>query len=221
MKHSLRGSEQEGAANVECSKILMEEYNEYVHRTRRKLQELPRGSKSWWTLSRQLMQKKTSSTGIPALKSSDGSWILDSEKKADRFAEVFQSKCKMNDAEVNEYITISVTGHEQEDLPDVTTQQAMKGLQSLDESSATGPDLLPTRVLRRCAASLAAPVARLAQRILSTGLWPSLWQKRSLSAQSLGGGGGGGLQGMIKNALMFEIILLSFRASERLATWIL
>ena len=61
VKHSLRGSEQERAANVECSKILMEEYNGYVHRTRRKLQELPRGSKQWWTLSRQLMQKKMSS----------------------------------------------------------------------------------------------------------------------------------------------------------------
>ena len=52
---------------------------------------------------------------------------------------------------------------------------ACKVLTSLDCDSATGPDLLPTRVLVECASSLALPVYLLALQILQHGAWPRSW----------------------------------------------
>ena len=48
-------------------------------------------------------------------------------------------------------------------------------LTSLKEDSGTGPDLLPAQILKICAKELAEPVCRLTQRILDTGMWPTLW----------------------------------------------
>ena len=48
-------------------------------------------------------------------------------------------------------------------------------LASLDVDSSTGPDLLPTRILKLCAPALALPVSWLARRILTTGRWPETW----------------------------------------------
>ena len=56
-------------------------------------------------------------------------------------------------------------------------EDAEKIMQKLDESSATGPDKVPTKILKRCAQALALPVAMLAQSILATGRWPEAWVK--------------------------------------------
>ena len=48
-------------------------------------------------------------------------------------------------------------------------------LKALRAESATGPDVLPTRVLKECAAELAAPFVALAQCILRCGMWPAMW----------------------------------------------
>ena len=41
--------------------------------------------------------------------------------------------------------------------------------------SATGPDHVPTRILKECAGELDVPLVKLARRIVSTGVWPSCW----------------------------------------------
>ena len=56
-----------------------------------------------------------------------------------------------------------------------TLSRAIQVLGQLDPSSATGPDELPTRILRECATSLALPLLLLACQILRTGCWPALW----------------------------------------------
>eukprot|EP00959_Pyramimonas_sp_CCMP1952_P027208 571690-Pyramimonas_sp.AAC.1 len=44
-------------------------------------------------------------------------------------------------------------------------------MQSLRADSGTGPDLLPARVLKECAQTLAVPVSKLARLVLRTGAW--------------------------------------------------
>lgn len=51
---------------------------------------------------------------------------------------------------------------------------AKRILKAIDSDSATGPDLLPGRILRECASALAKPVAKLAQRLLRDGAWPQI-----------------------------------------------
>ena len=46
---------------------------------------------------------------------------------------------------------------------------------ALREDSATGPDGLPTRLLKTCAAELAKPVHKLARNVLCSGRWPAGW----------------------------------------------
>ena len=47
---------------------------------------------------------------------------------------------------------------------------------SLDISSSTGPDLLPTRILKQLAKKLGLPFAKLARSIIRWGIWPELWK---------------------------------------------
>ena len=49
-----------------------------------------------------------------------------------------------------------------------------KALKSLDEYSALGLDMLPTRILKRCAHVL-VPVLHMFFAILTCGEWPALW----------------------------------------------
>ena len=175
-KHVARGSLDEKESNEECSRIMLCEHAAVVARARDKLQTLPRGSEQWWVLSKQLMHSKTSATSIPALKRPDGTWVMDSSGKADHFAEIFQNKCKMLEEEINPFTDIAVAPHEQQMLdcspiPDL----AAKALLALKADSATGSDLVSTRILKECAASLALPLALLLSRILETGVWPTIW----------------------------------------------
>ena len=45
----------------------------------------------------------------------------------------------------------------------------------MKEDSATGPDMLPTKILRECADVLAKPFRMMALLILHKGVWPQAW----------------------------------------------
>ena len=54
----------------------------------------------------------------------------------------------------------------------IRTRWAKRVLKQLDEDSATGPNGLPAKVLKKCAAELATPIARLVRKMLNEGVWP-------------------------------------------------
>ena len=57
-------------------------------------------------------------------------------------------------------------------------EEVKKTLSNLKEESATGPDGLPTRVLKRCAEELAKPFWLLAKVVLTERRWPETWLTR-------------------------------------------
>ena len=69
------------------------------------------------------------------------------------------------------------SGCDQPDVPLPTVEIAYHELHSLREDSGTGPDELPARILKQCAAQLAMPVAILVMRILMLGVWPDAWRE--------------------------------------------
>ena len=81
----------------------------------------------------------------------------------------------MIEIEENKYseITIIEETPAQAGLPSIETTQ--KVLMQLDEDSALGPDLLPTRILKRCAAVVAPLLHALILLILQYGEWPEIW----------------------------------------------
>ena len=81
----------------------------------------------------------------------------------------------MQPAQLNRFSQMPSKGTQMYSADMPTTPAANFVLAHLDTSSATGPDLLPTRILRECAAQLASPLQLLACRILKTGRWPEIW----------------------------------------------
>ena len=49
-------------------------------------------------------------------------------------------------------------------------------LKDIREDSATGPDGLPGRILKRCYSVLGVPITKLARRMLHEGVWPRSWR---------------------------------------------
>ena len=59
------------------------------------MRNLPRGSKAWWKLSKELMLQACPCSPIPALLNSEGNWIIDASDKANLFAQTFVEKSKL------------------------------------------------------------------------------------------------------------------------------
>ena len=59
-----------------------------------------------------------------------------------------------------------------------TVKQCMAVLAGLCDESSTGPNLLPGRILKRCAEQLAKPIQSLLQRMIGTACWPESWRER-------------------------------------------
>ena len=177
-----------------CSRVILEEYGNYVNREREALQRLPRGKKEWWARSRRLLQKRGTLSSIPALKDSDGKWEHEAAVKADLSVRSLSKKHRLAADVPNEYTEIEPPAYRaQKRLTTLTVQDAEVVLSSLREDSGTGPDNLSTRILKQCAAELATPVWMLTLRILATGTWPDLWlvhwlvplyKKKAISTQT-------------------------------------
>ena len=104
---------------------------------------------------------------MPALKSQNG---------VDMLAETFMEKYSLANLQENSFSALvhSSAGEAFEVLP-LTQEDAAAVLDKLREDSATGPDMLPTRILRRMSKVLALPLLLLAQTILAAGRWPECW----------------------------------------------
>ena len=124
------------------------------------------------------MQMKGRVSSIPALRAPDGSWVKDPAGKATLFAKTFAAKQALPAPVVTEYTPLLQAPDLQVELEGLSVENVEQVLASLREDSATGPDQLPTRVLKKCAHILAKPVCHwLAQRILDSGQWPVKWRE--------------------------------------------
>ena len=178
-KHAAQGTAHEAQAAEECSEVLMNDYYDYVRTMRTKLIDARSSSKQWWSKARRLLDQKQQLTSIPALKNGS-EWVMDSEAKADVFVDTFEAKNEMIAEEFNEYTELEAppdgevfSRSGEHIMPGVEAVENQ--LQNLDEDSALGPDLLPTRLLKRCAHALAPAVRALMCAILTHGAWPALW----------------------------------------------
>ena len=127
-------------------------------------------------LSRQLSLDTNSVGGIPHLKNASGEWKKDGKEKADLFAATFASKCVLADIEQNHYSELP-TSRSLPPLQGVTVSVVEDVLRDLDADKATGPDLMPSRILKNLADVLAEPVFLLTKQILLARRWPVAWMQ--------------------------------------------
>ena len=183
--------EESRAAAAECSSVIRSERERWTSRVQEEMRSLPSSSKLWWTKNRQLLQLKQPQCSIPALKAADASWHTDAGEKAHMLAAHFHKKCRLPAAETNRFTVIA--GHHPPEIDSPACSDSTKAeasrkfvaasviaaatriLSQLDADSASGPDRVAARVLKRCAQPLAVPMAKLAEQIVAEGRWPEAW----------------------------------------------
>lgn len=109
--------------------------------------------------------------------------IFNAAEKADAFADTFATQNHMIPLENNEYSFCATTeSKSQGDGSFIVPSRAQiqEVLQNVREGSATGPDLLPVRILRECAKELAELVQCVIESILRTGIWPDSWKQHRI-----------------------------------------
>jgi hypothetical protein len=76
-KHDAAGTTAETETRDLCSQAIFEEFGKFVKKERARLGQVRRGSKDWWSKSSRLMQQRGAVCSIPALKNTEGGWILE------------------------------------------------------------------------------------------------------------------------------------------------
>ena len=110
---------------------------------------------------------------MPPLQRGDDTWALSAKERATELASVLQSKSQLPAAIDNDYTELSTTpAATVRSMPRLKVSKVYDLLRLLDETSGTGPDLLPARVLKHCAAELATPVTLLARKLRREHCWP-------------------------------------------------
>ena len=171
-KRTAEGTPLEKGATLACSAGLAAAYHDYTARTAQKIRRIKTSSKLWRQMAKEIMKHEAQVSSFPALKSNDGEWVLDAQGKANLFAVTFAEKCKLPRLSYNSY-TVCTKCHElQTSVVCPSVEQCMAVLTSLRDDSSTGPDLLPARILKRCAEQLAKHLQSLLQRMLETKSWP-------------------------------------------------
>ncbi len=178
-KHAAEGTADFPRHRDECSQTFLKARSDYAAKTREDLKGMSRSSRGWWKLADTLLARAGTRENIPPLQRPDESWALNAEEKAEELARVFRSKSQLPTVEQNEYSELPEpeTAGMRQGFLRLRVRTVYKVLKNLDENSGTGPDLLPARILKRCARELALPVTLLARKLLREHRWPSCWRQ--------------------------------------------
>ena len=120
-----------------------------------------------------MLDQSGNGSSTPALQDAGGKWVLETKQTANLIVKTSSANFYLLPAEANSYSEIDGALCRAQKTPVAISEDVVqKVLAKLSEDSGTGPDLLPTRVLKRCSEELAEPVRMLTGRILKTGVWP-------------------------------------------------
>ena len=134
--------------------------------------------KRWWKLVNSLSGRAAISD-ISVIIHNDTAHIT-AREKAEVFSTAFSQKCHLPDASApaphithSPSCTIDNIAFKPKDI-----KRLLKGLKP---DKASGPDQIPTRVLKECSAELASPLCRLFSRCFSSGIFPTQWKIASVT----------------------------------------
>ena len=173
-KNAAEGTERFEEERKKCAQILDEERAAWVQLTKTKLANLPRSSKRWWRLNRELLHRKANVVSIPTLRDGTG-WLSDATSKANAFAHTFASKSQLPEESVDTPF-FGVADMEHDRFIAFRCRKTKKLLEKLDESTATGHDKISAQILKRLASCLAVLFTKVVRRLFHDGCWPKVWK---------------------------------------------
>ena len=109
------------------------------------------------------MVKKNHPGNIPPLRGEQGTWALTASEKADLLANTFEAKFHLPPSAKTEDHNSEQVNHGifEHGFLLVRTRSVRKILSTLGENIGTGPDELPSIILKKCARELAYPITKL------------------------------------------------------------
>ena len=170
-KHAAEGSDGYAELRRKCSETLASEFKNYTAKLRSEISSLPWGSKKWWSLNRELLNRQGAFNNLPSLKNTDGEWVISNVGKAELLAERFAKKCRPSPA-CDGAMPAPAAYSRMHNFVFIRRRWAHRLLRAVDPEKSTGPDLSPGRILRECAAAFALSVTLLCRRIMVTDSWP-------------------------------------------------
>ena len=124
-------------------------------------------------------------TEIPPLIAENGDVISDNLMKAEAFNSYFCTQTDIHltsshHEHLREYENTQPETPNRLDTIIFTPQEILNVINGLDASKACGPDKLPTRFLKMVAIYIAEPLAKLFNKSLSAGKYPTLWKNANV-----------------------------------------
>ena len=161
------------AARAAFSQAEKQAKRQFNNKLKKELSDKSLSSKKWWGIVNSL-SGRSGSTEIPVIEH-QGTPHISASEKANIFCQTFADKCTLPGASVQPQLQSpppsSHFGHVH-----FKPKEVRNILRNLDPGRATGPDEIPTRVLKECAAELASPFSRLFQLLFSRGSFPDQWK---------------------------------------------
>ena len=141
-----------------------------------RLFEHKRDPRTYHSILKGLIGKKGKHV-MPPLISQDGTPITDEYDKATILNEHFANQARLNthDKDLPQLHSPTHVPHLME--VQVTEQEVLKMLNSLDTNKSAGPDKVPNKLLKMCALLIANPLCKLFNKSLQAGIFPLSWKK--------------------------------------------
>ena len=174
LKHVAEGTEKFAEESQKCAATLSEGKQEYVVKLKEKFAGLPKCSKKWWSLCRELLHRKAKLSTVPALK--DGAnWLSDAKAKADLFVRTFASKSTLPE-EIVDTPFFGPPANEFDSFISFRSRVCRRLLKTLNGNKATGHDHISAEILKRFCDCLAIPFTLVCRRLFKDGCWPAVWK---------------------------------------------
>ena len=119
---------------------------------------------------------------IPTLETDKGDLVTNEELKSNMFNEYFVSQTNL-DTDTLVLPLVETNDRHTSELRQiqVTEQQVLKALNSLDSHKSTGPDNVPTKLLKLTAILIYEPLTKLFNKSLQSGTFPKTWKEASVT----------------------------------------
>ena len=130
-----------------CCEVLRGAFLAYRRDLRERIVALPRHSKDWWRLNKELLYRRSKASTIPPLKEA-GDWVLDPKENANVLAKTFQAKSSLPPPVFGPKPEVESVATRMPEFNLIRSRMLHRIIKSLKLNTASGPDGLPTRVFR-------------------------------------------------------------------------
>ena len=159
-----------------CKRVLEEAKSKYAEATRCSIASQSIGSRDFWRISNSILNRGKST--IPPL--FNGPEVLTTATdKANLFARNFSKNSTLDDSS---QVLPDFPSRTEQRLSSrkITSRMVAKVIHNLDTFKATGPDRIPSIVLKMCSSELSPVLAKLYNRCLTESCFPSCWKSSSV-----------------------------------------